>query len=204
MATLTTFVCHYFGVYGEGEFDYRKAYPYLCFLQNGSVMYALYCLVLLYHATYEELQSPTDWRPLGKFLCVKAVVFFCWWQGVLIFVLSEHGWIQPLNGLTKEQVANGLIDYCVVVEMVFFSIAHAYTFTYKDYLPSRVATNAVQDITEGAPLSARRPYVPPETLDEPLGFRDAFWSSSVPRDTLSEIRQLRVTTRTTRDRKSVV
>lgn len=71
IATITTFVCEFAGVYGEGEFSWTTAYPYLCFFQNLSVMYALYCLVLLYHAVNEELRFPINWHPLGKFLCIK-------------------------------------------------------------------------------------------------------------------------------------
>lgn len=71
MATVTTFVCEFAGVYGEGQFSLDTAYPYLCFFQNLSVMYALYCLVLFFHAVNEELRFPINWHPLGKFLCIK-------------------------------------------------------------------------------------------------------------------------------------
>ena len=40
-------------------------------------MWALYCLVTFYVALSEELQPH---NPLLKFVIVKAVVFFCFWQ----------------------------------------------------------------------------------------------------------------------------
>eukprot|EP00968_Pinguiococcus_pyrenoidosus_P019694 scaffold2171_cov253-Pinguiococcus_pyrenoidosus.AAC.8 len=48
-------------------------------VSNFSQTWALYCMVLFYHCFKDELAK---WRPIGKFLCVKAVVFFTWWQAV--------------------------------------------------------------------------------------------------------------------------
>mmetsp|Transcript_2890 Transcript_2890/g.6151 ORF Transcript_2890/g.6151 Transcript_2890/m.6151 type:complete len:742 (+) Transcript_2890:246-2471(+) len=256
IATFITFICESADVYGEGTFDWLSAYPYMCFFQNISVMYALYSLVMLYSAVHEELRYPIDWRPLGKFLCIKGVVFFTWWQGVLIYYLKAHGIIENLGKWSSEDVANGLIDYCVVIEMVGFAIAHSYTFTYKEYLPSNIppefqnlslsanTCNLNRDEEEGdtqsptlataivsypsahslvnpsfdganeaaancdskgevmdgmppqSPLSPNRglrttAYHPPATLDRPMDFRDAFWSSAVPKDTIQDIQRLR-------------
>lgn len=41
-----------------------------------SVQFAMYCLVLFYRALREELSSI---KPVGKFLCVKMVVFVSFW-----------------------------------------------------------------------------------------------------------------------------
>lgn len=44
---------------------------------NISVSVALYSLVLFYHVFAKELEPH---KPLAKFLCVKGIVFFCFWQ----------------------------------------------------------------------------------------------------------------------------
>ena len=73
------------GQYNEGKFRFDGLYLYQCFICNASQLWALYCLILFYFATKEEL-SP--WRPVGKFLCVKTVVFFTWWQSIIINILA--------------------------------------------------------------------------------------------------------------------
>jgi len=207
LATILCFMCQAAGVYGEGEFSWATAYPYMTFVMNFSVMYALYCLVMLFHAVNEELCNPINWRPLGKFLCVKGVVFFTWWQGVVIYYLRAHGIISDIGTWSAGEVANGLIDFCIVFEMVFFAIAHSFTFSYKEYLPSRYTSNlaaaaaASAADTEGGGGGggehegggAGAEYQPPaiRTLDRPLSFQDAFWSSTVPRETLNDIQRLR-------------
>jgi hypothetical protein len=200
IASVLTFVFQSMDVYGEGLFEWNVAYPYLAFVLNCSMSYALYCLVKLFHAINDELRNPIDWHPLGKFLCVKGVVFFTWWQGVIIFYLKAHGIIDDIGAWTGEQVANGLIDYCICIEMVAFSIAHAYTFTYEEYLPAtvqeaiaayeRVQTNDDDGNGTTAPRTARSTYRPPETLPRPMKFKDAFWSSTLPSETIQDIRRL--------------
>jgi Organic solute transporter Ostalpha len=195
-ATVLTFGFQSLDCYGEGEFRWDVAYPYMAFFLNMSVMYALYCLVKLFHAVNDELRHPIDWHPLGKFLCVKGVVFFTWWQGVIIYYLYAHGIIKDIGGWTGEEISNGLIDYCICIEMVFFAIAHSYTFTYTEYLPATVERaieqyNANSANDEGGTSSTiSSTYQPPAMLSRPMRFRDALWSSTVPSETLQDIRRL--------------
>lgn len=60
-------------VYREGEFRWDAGFPYLVVVNNISQFVAMYCLVLFYKATAAELKPM---KPLPKFLCIKAVVFF--------------------------------------------------------------------------------------------------------------------------------
>ena len=71
----------YQGIYGNGEYlNPNKFFMYFVILKNFSQLFAIYCLVLFYKATYSIL-SPM--RPFGKFLCIKLVVFFTFWQSMV-------------------------------------------------------------------------------------------------------------------------
>jgi len=137
-----------------------------------------------------------------------------------------------MGSLSSKEVSYGLIDYCVVIEMVGFAIAHSYTFTYKEYLPGHLpaAAAAEHDATNdgdgggeqsvfaaAAPPPSRRVvsgassdpengldgnngntrtrrttrYQPPATLPQPMNFREALWSSTLPRETIEDIQKLR-------------
>ncbi|KAL3763554.1 hypothetical protein ACHAW5_008097 [Stephanodiscus triporus] len=257
---LTTFVFLPSGWYGEGTFSWDTAYVYATTILNVSVMYALYCLVKLFHAVKSDLRHPVDWHPVGKFLCVKGVIFFTFWQDVGIYFLRSHGFIGDVGNWSGDDVAGGIIDYLVCVEMVFFSIGHLFTFTYKEYLPEgmdcedgksgtsligwlfdgidkrRRKRNLISNGSGGgddrrsalrsALLSHRRDdgeedeediepcidedgniaeesptyrYRPPASsslgfskLEDPLSLREALWSSTVPRETLDDIKRLGV------------
>ena len=73
-------------MYGEGELSFGRAYVYLTLVNNASQIWAIYCLVLFYQAAHSELKPM---KPFAKFVCVKAVVFFSWWQSLAIDLLFE-------------------------------------------------------------------------------------------------------------------
>ncbi|KAJ9671738.1 hypothetical protein PVL29_025444 [Vitis rotundifolia] len=98
---------------------------------NISVSVALYSLVLFYHVFAKELKPH---KPLAKFLCVKGIVFFCFWQGVLLDILVAMGMIKSHHfWLDVEQIEEALQNVMVCVEMVFFSIFQQYAFNVAPY-----------------------------------------------------------------------
>jgi hypothetical protein len=129
------FILNLFDVYGEGEFDFSKGYPYVTLAQNFSQMWALYCLVQFYYATKHELH---EINPLAKFLCFKAVVFVTWWQGVVIALLFATGvaqkWIPGHPSATKlDMLQSNLQDFIICVEMAIAAVAHIYVYPATPY-----------------------------------------------------------------------
>jgi hypothetical protein len=67
--------------------------------------YALLCMVMpllsnvqvfFYQAAHEELKA---YRPLLKFMCIKFIIFFSYWQGLAVALLVTVGWIPPYKVL---------------------------------------------------------------------------------------------------------
>ena len=139
LSAICIMILEHLGWYHEGDFTPRGGYLYICFLTNLSQCWALYCLVLFYYATHNEL-SPI--RPVGKFLSVKALVFFTWWQSVMISYLLWMDMIPAYSmkrqDWTSEDVAKGLQDYLICVEMFVIAIVHSFVFPHSEYTPQAV------------------------------------------------------------------
>jgi len=129
--TLLTLIFVVTDTYGEGDLgNFKEGYVYMTFLNNVSQIWAMYCLILFYHTLKEEL-APL--RPLQKLLCIKAVVFMTFWQGMLISILSFSGIITSTLSYTQDDVAHGLQNFLVCIEMLFAAIAHRLYFSAQEF-----------------------------------------------------------------------
>ncbi|CAH1098686.1 unnamed protein product [Psylliodes chrysocephalus] len=133
LTTAISFICKNFDVYGDGQFKGNVAFPYLTAVNNLSQFTAMYCLVMFYKASLAELRPM---KPLPKFLCIKAVVFFSFFQGVLIqlavyFNIFKPGPDTPDDGLS---LSTRLQNFLICIEMCLAAIAHHYSFSYEQYV----------------------------------------------------------------------
>ena len=127
------------GWYKEGNFTWKGGYLYICFVTNLSQCWAVYCLVFFYYATHTEL-SPI--RPVGKFLSVKALVFFTWYQSVVLAILVSWGLIPDYTlkqqAWSPEDVAKAIQDYLICIEMFAAAVVHTFIFPHTEYSPQAV------------------------------------------------------------------
>ncbi len=65
------------GVYHDAEFNWGYGYIYLLTLINFSVAYAFLVLANFYSVLKHKLEP---YEPVGKFLCIKFVIFMTFWQ----------------------------------------------------------------------------------------------------------------------------
>jgi len=132
LLALLIFWLDFAGVYQEGNFSYQYGYLYITIIYNVSFTIALYFLVMFYEAIKHILAR---YHPLSKFLCIKAVVFFSYWQSILIAIMVHFEFIfDPTNStLSISQQATGLQDFLICIEMLPLAIAHIKSFGHKSY-----------------------------------------------------------------------
>ncbi len=108
------------GLFHQGEWSWTSGYGYIAVAMNVSIAYALYCLVKLYYATKDDLR---DWNPVAKFLCIKGVIFFTFWQGFAIQVLYSVGVIKGIGDWDPVHVVDGIavrVELLSSVEFITF------------------------------------------------------------------------------------
>ncbi|KAI9022345.1 organic solute transporter Ostalpha-domain-containing protein [Phycomyces nitens] len=122
------------GKFNEGEISWSSSYFYITFIYNISVCQSLWSLLVFFYATKEDLAG---FRPLSKFLCIKSIIFFSFWQSVVITFLVYIGAIKDSG---PGHISVAIQDILICIEMVPAAIGHFYSFTYKEYLDPNVHT----------------------------------------------------------------
>jgi len=115
------------------EITETESYTHIIFaiILNISVTLAVYALMMFYHAFEKELAPH---RPLAKFLCIKGVVFFAFWQGIIIQLLVYFGIITKDHWHSVEQVEVNIQNLLVCVEMgLIFTYANYYAFNPSEF-----------------------------------------------------------------------
>lgn len=143
ISALVILLAEFVGTAGVGKFEWHYVYPYVVTIINLSQFYALYCLVLFYMELKEELHVL---RPFGKFLVVKAVVFFSFWQSVLIWILTKYGVLKGTEQYSVADVGSSAQNLLICIEMAFAAWAHHHLFSWKDFKVSDGDAHSSQPI----------------------------------------------------------
>lgn len=119
--TLVALVLHACGLYGEGSFALNRFWVYQTIIMNASVGYAFYCLGLFYVVLHGPLEPH---NPVPKFLCIKAVLFLSFWQGVVIAGLVRLGMLPHMGDWSTHNVAMAIQEVLICIEMMLVAFAH--------------------------------------------------------------------------------
>ena len=144
VCSIIIFVTSLTGQYHQGHFAADDVYIYTAFVVNCSQIAALYGLILFYQAMKQELKPI---HPFGKFLCIKMVVFFTFWQSVFLSMLVAVGAITPTVTYDTDQESYGIDDFIICIEMFFFAIAHWYSAAGQHAPSASVASASVASLS---------------------------------------------------------
>ena len=91
----------------------------------------MYCLIQFYFQLRTDL-SPH--RPFLKILCIKLVIFFSFWQTLVIsFLTSSSGLLKPSNKIAYPDLKVGIPSMLLCVEMAIFATMHIFAFPWTPY-----------------------------------------------------------------------
>lgn len=135
ITTIIALLSEMIGIYGEGSYSLTHTYVYLFLVNNASQMVAMYCLVIFYRAYRSELEPM---KPLAKFLCIKAVVFFSFFQSVLLGIFISLGIITRAFVVTSDaesiEIQRNLQDFLICFEMMLAAIVHLFAFSHRPFV----------------------------------------------------------------------
>jgi hypothetical protein len=94
------------GGYHEAQISLHYGWFYLCLLRNLSQFVALYCLVMFYSGA-KKLLDPL--HPLSKFLSIKLIIFFTFWQKLVLIAL-KHFDLLPVHSLYESEYISGAVN----------------------------------------------------------------------------------------------
>lgn len=142
-----------FHLYDEFDLGWYNGYIYILLLINLSVMYAFFTLAAFYKELKEKLRP---FQPVGKFLCIKFVIFFAFWQSVLIYGLVQIGWLRSFDGYSSQSLSTQLQDFLICIEMCILSIAHLFSFSYLPFISSNSVGKKIHLFTHQVSKDLRR------------------------------------------------
>lgn len=91
----------------------------------------MYCVIQFYIQLKEDLAPH---RPFLKVLCIKLVIFFCFWQSWIISLLTaEGGPLKATDQIAGPDLRIGIPSMLTCVEMAIFALLHLFAFPWKPY-----------------------------------------------------------------------
>ncbi|KAF2791901.1 DUF300-domain-containing protein [Melanomma pulvis-pyrius CBS 109.77] len=119
------------GKYCQSSKDPRYAYIWVAGFEAISVTIAMYCVIQFYVQLKDDLAPH---RPFLKVLCIKLVIFFCFWQSWIISLLTADGGpLKPSDKIAGPDLRIGIPSALTCVEMAIFAVMHLFAFPWKPY-----------------------------------------------------------------------
>jgi len=130
LTTILSVITLELNVFCPEALDPRYAHPYILGINFVSVTIAMYALITLYLTVKKDL---APFKPIPKFVSVKFVIFFSFWQGLVVSILAHYGLIQETDYWTVDNVASGIQNFLICAEMVIAAGMHIRAFSFDEY-----------------------------------------------------------------------
>lgn len=132
---------HMKAFYHTGYFIISDAYLWITVICNVSMSISLYMLVIFYLFIADVIEK---YEPLYKFLSIKVLIFFIFWQSLIITVLYYFNFLPLLFDWDSNRSSVTLENILVCAEMFIISITHLWIYSYEPY---KILSTVSQGVT---------------------------------------------------------
>lgn len=108
----------------------KRASFWISILLNISSLLAVYFIFLFYELIKKVIQ---DHRPLAKLVSIKVLVFFVFWQSLIVAALYYFELLPAFFGWSPERSSDTVQNILVCLEMTLLSFFNLYAFPYQNY-----------------------------------------------------------------------
>ncbi|KAF2400850.1 DUF300-domain-containing protein [Trichodelitschia bisporula] len=135
LCTFVSMISQLLDRYCESSLSPAFAHVWVMVIEGTSVSVAMYCVIQFYFQLKTDL---AEYRPFLKVLCIKLVIFFSFWQAIVISFLSSSSSsrdaiLKPSDKIAYPDIKIGIPSMLIAVEMSIFAGMHMFAFSWKPY-----------------------------------------------------------------------
>ncbi|KAK4502596.1 hypothetical protein PRZ48_006022 [Zasmidium cellare] len=137
--TIVSVISEAFGRYCEASLSPEYAHIWVLAFECVSVTVAMFMVIQFYIQLKDDL---SEHKPFLKVLSIKLVIFFSFWQTIVIsFLSSGSGPLQPTKKLAYQDIKIGIPSVLLCIEMAAFSVMHIFAYPWKPYSVKHMSTD---------------------------------------------------------------
>ncbi|KAI8821484.1 organic solute transporter subunit alpha/Transmembrane protein, partial [Fimicolochytrium jonesii] len=131
LTTILAMIMSQFGVLCPNSGSPAHGEFWITYANMISSTFAMYGLFTFYIVIKDDVQ---EWRPLWKIIAVKFIVFFTFWQGLVLDGLISLGYLKSTSiYYDTEDEADMIKSFLVCIEMLVAAALHIKAFPYTEF-----------------------------------------------------------------------
>ncbi|KAJ3023725.1 hypothetical protein HKX48_001615 [Thoreauomyces humboldtii] len=131
LTTVLAVITQLTGKFCEDSMSPRFAHVWIVGINSISVTIAMYTLVQIYTTVKDQLKGK---HLVLKFVSIKFVIFFSFWQTVTFSILANTNVIRSTLHWSQLELANSINAFILTFEMAIAAALHVVAFSYRETL----------------------------------------------------------------------
>ncbi|KAJ3047422.1 hypothetical protein HK097_011543 [Rhizophlyctis rosea] len=130
-ATIIAFILDHFNMLCPLSSSPKHGQIYITSINFIASTVAVYGLFTFYFTIHQDIK---EHKPLWKMIAVKFVIFFAFFQSIVLSILHNVGILKSIGPVSAENLAHLIQNFLVCIEMVIAAFLHLKAFGWEDFV----------------------------------------------------------------------